>query len=91
MLLLVLAKSGTALGVCGSKRRAVCELTAWNSGEREVEEAEVRREAWYAWRWLWALWVPWAAAAAAAWKADEGEGGAAERVGDDEVSIAGPG
>lgn len=80
---LLLLKSGTALGVCGvSKRRAVCELTAWNSGEREVDEAEVRREAWYDERWLWAPWV-------AAWKAVEGEGGA-ERVGEDEVSIAGP-
>jgi hypothetical protein len=77
---LVLANRGTALGVCGvSKRRAVCELRAWNSGEREVEETEARR-ALYEREWAEWLW-------AAAWKAVEGEGGA-ERVGEDEVSIA---
>jgi hypothetical protein len=38
------------------------------------DEAEVRREAWYDGRWLWA-------------KVVEGEGGA-EMVGEDEVSIA---
>ena len=71
----VLLNNGTALGVCGvSKRRAVWELTAKARGEWVQDEAEVRREAWYDERWLWA-------------KAVEGDGGA-EMVGDDEVSIA---
>lgn len=70
------ANSGTAFGV-----RAGCELTA----KRGECEAEVRRAAWYDERcecegpWLW----PWAWA----WKVVEGEGGA-DRVGDEEVSMA---
>lgn len=66
------------MGVGGASRRRVAEAVTAKRGECGVEEADVRREAWYG-RW------------AEEWKAVLGEGGC-EMVGEDVImSVAGRG